>query len=267
MDIGLSSACFYPLETEKSLVRAGETGVKTVEIFMNAHSEFEPEFVKQMAKICNYYGMKAVSVHTMGSFTESYHLFSSYYRRYEEAVNGAFQRNFDVMHGLGADILVLHGIKKPGSISDEEYFERFGNLIQMGKKEGVRVCQENVVFYRSESPEFLLRMAEYIGDDFNMVFDIKQSIRTGIDPFCFAEKLHKYIRHIHISDHNDKSDCIVPCRDGVFDFKRFFTVMSELGYDGNYIIELYENGYENDGELINAISKLKNYLNSLHCAI
>ena len=51
VNIGASSACFYPLETEKSIVRAGETGVKTIEIFMNADSEFEPAFVKNMADI------------------------------------------------------------------------------------------------------------------------------------------------------------------------------------------------------------------------
>ena len=193
MDIGLSSACFYPLETEKSIVRAGETGTKTIEIFMNADSEFEPAFVKNMADICKSYGMRVSSVHTMGSFTESYHLFSSYKRRFFEAKDTSFKRHFDVMHTLGAKHLVLHGIKKPGSISDEEYFDRFGELILMGKAEDLLVCQENVVHYRSESPDFLSRMGEYIGDDFNMVFDIKQSLRTGINPYEFAEKLHKYI--------------------------------------------------------------------------
>lgn len=267
MDIGLSSACFYPLETEKSIIRAGEAGATTIEIFMNAHSEFEPTFVKQMADICKSYNMRVASIHTMGSFTESYHLFSSYNRRYEEAIKGAFQRNFNVMHTLGAEILVMHGIKKPGSITDEEYFERFGNLIQMGKKEGVKVCQENVVHYRSESPDFLLRMGEYIGDDFNMVFDIKQSIRTGIDPFYFVDKLHKYIRHVHISDHNELKDCCVPCKDGIFDFKRFFKTMLDYGYKGDFIVELYENGYDNDEELTIAMRELKNHLNSLHCVL
>ncbi len=260
MDIGLSSACFYPLETEKSIVRAGETGVKTIEIFMNADSEFEPDFVNNMADICNYYGMKVSSVHTMGSFTESYHLFSSYKRRFYEAKDTSFKRHFDVMHTLGAEILVLHGIKKPGSISDEEYYERFGELTLMGKSEGLKVCQENVVHYRSESPDFLLRMGEYIGDDFNMVFDIKQSIRTGINPYEFAEKLHKYIRHIHISDHNEEKDCFVPCKNGNFDFKRFFDLMKSLGYSGDYIIELYENGFESDKELTFAVNQLKKFL-------
>ena len=260
MDIGLSSACFYPLETEKSIVRAGETGVKTIEIFMNADSEFEPAFVKSMADICKSYGMKVSSVHTMGSFTESYHLFSSYKRRFFEAKDTSFKRHFDVIHTLDAKHLVLHGIKKPGSISDEEYYDRFGELILMGKSEGLLVCQENVVHYRSENPDFLLRMGEYIGDDFNMVFDIKQSIRTGINPYEFAEKLHKYIRHIHISDHNDEFDCVVPCKNGVFDFKKFFSMMKSLGYSGDFIIELYENGFQNDKELTFAVNELKKML-------
>lgn len=260
MDIGLSSACFYPLETEKSIVRAGETGVKTIEIFMNADSEFEPAFVKDMADICKSYGMKVSSVHTMGSFTESYHLFSSYKRRFFEAKDTSFKRHFDVMHTLGAKILVLHGIKKPGSISDEEYYDRFGELTLMGKAEGLMVCQENVVHYRSENPDFLASMGEYIGDDFNMVFDIKQSIRTGISPYEFAQQLHKYIRHIHISDHNDESDCFVPCKNGNFDFKKFFDLMKSLGYSGDFIIELYENGFENDRELTFAVNELKKML-------
>ena len=260
MDIGLSSACFYPLETEKSIVRAGETGAKTIEIFMNADSEFEPAFVQNMADICKSYGMRVASVHTMGSFTESYHLFSSYKRRFFEAKDTSFKRHFDVMHTLGAEFLVLHGIKKPGSITDEEYFDRFGELTLMGKTEGLRVCQENVVHYRSENPDFMLRMGEYIGDDFNMVFDIKQSIRTGYNPFDFAEKLHKYIRHIHISDHNDECDCFVPCKNGTFDFKRFFELMKSFDYKGDFIVELYENGFENDRELTFALENLKKLL-------
>ncbi len=260
MDIGLSSACFYPLETEKSVLRACETGAKTIEIFMNANSEFEPAFVRKMADICKSYGVKVASVHTMGSFTESFHLFSSYKRRFFEAKDTSFKRHFDVMHTLGAEILVMHGIKKPGSIEDEEYFDRFGELILMGKAEGLKVCQENVVHYRSESPDLLLRMGEYIGDDFNMVFDIKQSVRTGIDPFEFAKKLHKYIRHIHISDHNNEKDCIVPYKNGNFDFAKFFNMMKTLNYQGDYIVELYENGYDNDGELTFAVETLKKLL-------
>lgn len=260
MAIGISSACFYPLETEKALLRAAKTGAKTVEIFMNADSEFGTDYLKELKAIKEEYGLKISSVHTMASFTESYYLFSSYKRRFDESKNTLFKRHFDVMNIMEAPILVMHGAKIPGSISDEEYFERFGELIEMGNREGLAVCQENVVHYRSESPDYLLRMADYIGEGFNMVFDIKQSVRTGVDPFSFADRLGKYIRHIHISDHNSERDCIVPCTTGVFDFKRFFELMKSKDYKGDYIIELYENGYENDRQLTAAMECLKKLL-------
>lgn len=260
MDIGISSSCFYPLETEKSVIRACETGAKTIEIFMNADSEFQPAFVKNLADICKSYGVRVASVHTMGSFTESFHLFSSYKRRFYEAKETSFKRHFDVMHTLGAEILVMHGIKKPGSIEDEEYFDRFGELIRMGKAEGLKVCQENVVHYRSESLDFLLDMSAYIGEDFNVVFDVKQAVRAGEDPIHFAKMLHRDIRHIHISDHNDEQDCIVPCKNGNFNFKKFIGMMKFLDYKGDFIIELYENGYENDEELKFALDTLKKLL-------
>jgi sugar phosphate isomerase/epimerase len=103
-------------------------------------------------------------------------------------------------------------------------------------------------------------MGEYIGDDFNMVFDIKQSVRTGENPFEFAKLLHKYIRHIHISDHNSAKDCFVPCKNGTFDFKKFFDLMKGYDYKGDYILELYENGYESDNELTFALNELKKLL-------
>ena len=260
MDIGLSSACFYPLETEKSFIRAGDLGAKTVEIFMNADSEFSAPFLSELVKIKEHYGIRVPSVHTMASFTESYYLFSSYERRYIEARETLFKRHFDVLHRMDANILVLHGIKIPGSIPDEQYFERFAYLTEMGKREGIAVSQENVVHYRSESPDFLERMGKYIGDDFSMVFDIKQSLRTDIDPFEFAERLHKHIRHVHISDHDSVRDCFVPCAGGEFDFKRFFDMMKGFGYNGDYIIELYESGYDSDLQLKNAIDGLKKLL-------
>ena len=35
----MSSSCFYPLETEKSLKKCGELGFSNVELFVNTYSE------------------------------------------------------------------------------------------------------------------------------------------------------------------------------------------------------------------------------------
>ena len=38
MKLGASTACFYPLETEKALLKVTELGYKYAEVFMNAPS-------------------------------------------------------------------------------------------------------------------------------------------------------------------------------------------------------------------------------------
>lgn len=257
-ELGVSSACFYPLETEKSLELAGSYGFKNIELFINSPSELSDGFVDKLLKIKDRYTMNIVSVHPFFSFAESFFLFSNYKRRYEDILP-LYDRFFKVTSMLGADIFVLHGAKIPGSVSDTEYCSRFKHLIDMGKSYGVRVCQENVVDHRSESPEYLKMMRENIGDDFKMVLDIKQAKRAGFSPYDFLEPLHDSVAHIHISDRNSQSDCITPLK-GDFDFPKFFSDVKKYGYEGDFIIELYEWSYENGEEIAEAYRKLNKLL-------
>ena len=260
MAVGISTACFYPLETEVSLARTGELGADCVEIFINSPHELDKAYIDRFMEIQKQYGLRVKSFHTYASFTESYYYFSSYARRFQESLE-EFRRYFDGMHALGATLLVMHGAKIPGSIPDEQVFERFGMLQNMAKAEGVTLCQENVVHYRSESPAYLGKMRDALGDDFAMVLDIKQARRTGIDPYVFIEKFADSICHVHISDYTATHDCVVPLAENAqFDFQRFFQAMREKGYTGDYIIELYENGYETPSQIADAQNALKKWL-------
>ena len=165
--IGVSSACYYPLETEKSLLLAGEYGFKNTELFLNSPSELEDTFIDELLRIRDKHEMNIVSVHPFQSFAESFYLFSNYERRWHDILP-LYDRMFKVTSMLGADIFVFHGAKIPGSIDDEEYCKRFHHLIKMGAEYGVRVCHENVVHHRSESPSYLKMMGDYIGKDFNI---------------------------------------------------------------------------------------------------
>lgn len=252
--IGVSSACFYPLETEKALETAGECCFHTVELFLNSHSELEDSFVDELIAIKEKYNLDIVSVHPFASFAESFYLFSNYERRYTDILP-LYDRLFEVTARLGADIFVFHGAKIPGSISDEEYCKRFAHLIEMGKKYGVRVCQENVVHHRSESPAYLKMMKESIGENFSVVLDIKQAHRAGYTPYEFIDVLGESIIHVHISDRNEEKDCIPPLT-GEFDFPKLFREMEKTGYNGKYIIELYYWSYETKEEIVESYNKL-----------
>lgn len=255
---GVSSSCFYPLETEKSLEKVGQLGFENTELFLNSFSEMNDSFVKEYLRIKDKYGINIVSVHPFQSFAESFYLFSNYERRWNDILP-LYDSLFRFTSQIGADIFVFHGLKIPGSIDDELYCKRFSHLIDMGAEYGVRVCHENVAKHRGENPEYLKMMRDYIGDKFNIVLDIKQTRRAGYTPYDFLDKLSDAVAHIHISDKDDKLDCIAPLK-GDFDFRHFFERTESAGYKGKYMIELYEWSYSDVKEISESYDKLNKML-------
>ena len=256
MAFGISTSCLYPLETERSLDMLGKIGVKTCEVFLNSPSETTAEFAKILNKIRDEHGIKISCVHPFSSFAETYMLFSAYQRRFDDMLE-FYKRNFEVTAALGAEFSVIHGALTGAKISDTEYFERFAKLIEEGKKTGVTVCHENVNRHLCESPDFVEKMKKYLGEDFRLVFDVKQAVRAGYSPLEFAEKFKNNIVHIHISDHSENADCLPPGK-GCFDFKKLVEIMSSADYEGDYIIELYRENFGDENDLKSSLNYMQN---------
>lgn len=254
MSYGISTSCLYPMNTEEALEILGKNGIKTCEVFLNSISETTGDFAEILNSIKDKYDMKITAVHPFSSFSETFMLFGEYERRYLDVVD-FYKRCFEVTAMLGADISIIHGMRYIGKLPHEKYSERFAALVEAGKEFGVRVAQENVNGHFSANPEFLENMKKSLGDDFKLVFDVKQAVRSGYDPIAFAEKFKNDIVRIHISDHNGQSDCLPPGK-GNFDFRKLFGVMNSVGYCGDYIIELYREGFDSVEELINSLGYL-----------
>lgn len=258
MITGMSSSCFYPLETEKSLIKCGELGFKQVEIFVNTFSELIDPLKSEFKSIKDYYGLNIRSIHPFTSFAESTVLFGTYPRRAEDGFK--FYRNyFEFAAFLGAEYLILHGAKIGPYADNEEYFERYAKLYSIGKECGIKVSQENVVHYRSESSEFIKRMYKYLGEDFSMTLDLKQCRRTGENPLNFIESVGNKIDHVHLSDYNESSDCLSPF-EGKEDFSKIISSLKSKGFTGSYIIELYKNNFENPQQIVDAAAKFDKIL-------
>ena len=259
MNIGASTSCFYPMETEQALQQVIDLGYDRTEIFFNAESELDTSFVKMLKDRADSNGVSIDSVHPFSSFLESNCIFGDYQRRYDDYID-IYRRTCHAAAVLGAGIVVIHGAlerpKRP--LPEEHYFERFKGLVDIGKAEGVKVCQENVNRFRSQSIDFCKRMRSRLGDDFNMVFDVKQAVRAGFDPFDFINEFKEDIAHIHISDHCSVADCMPPGR-GNFDFGKLFDIMHNANYNGSYIIEIYSLGYDVYNELKNSREYLKQF--------
>lgn len=250
MNIGASTSCFYPLETEKALQKVIDLGFKKAEIFFNTSSELQDAFTKELRRTADDNGVKILSVHPFSSALENSCIFGEYPRRVEDFI-GLYQQHCHAAAVLGAGVVVIHGARQNRKIDlpDEVYFERFRRLVELGKAEGVTVCQENVVLFKSQYIAFMEKMRAALGSDFHMVFDVKQALRAGYDPFEFLEAMKHDIAHVHLSDNRMPDfDCMPPGR-GQFDFARLFRTLQEADYQGDYVIEIYSKGYEVEKEL------------------
>lgn len=247
MRVGVSTASLYPLETEKALLELAIRGVKTVEIFFNASSELSGDIFKRVCNIVNDYVIDVASVHPFTSPIEPIMLFSRYERRVNE-MHEYYKRYFNAMGELGAKIFVLHGAFKTGTCTFERYIDRYHGLYRLGQEFGITVAQENVAYCLSSKINLLTEMSEQLGDEVAFVLDIKQAVRSGINPFELLEKFGNKIRHIHISDNDEKHDCL-PINSGLFDFKLLINRLKTINYRGALILELYRNNYSMYDEL------------------
>lgn len=247
IEFGISSASFYPLETEKALELMGKNGVKNAEIFFNAACETEKDFVKQLKSIADYYGMNIVSVHPTMSLAESFMLFSAYDRRREEGMQ-QYKRYGEITAELGARYVIMHGGKPNGVLSEEQYCERFAEISRAVAQNGGMLLQENVLNYRAGSIDFLKTMVKHLGETAAFCLDVKQSVRNGYPPEDVLAAVGKNVKHLHISDHTTEKDCLLPGK-GHYNFEDFFQKCREIGYSGYAITEVYRNAYADYSEV------------------
>ncbi len=250
MHCGISTACLYPMELERALPTLISMDFHLFEIFINTVSEMKPEYIKELKRMTDDSGSTIKSIHPFTSGFESFLLFSDYDRRFNDGLE-FYKQYFQSANLLGAQILVLHGQRddKRSPVSEKKYFEHYASLYALGKSFGITVAQENVNLFRSDDPNFITRMRQYLGDDCAFVLDIKQAVRAGKNPYGMCSAMGERLVHVHINDNKPGADCLLPGR-GVMDFRALKSQMAQFGYDGDFIIEVYRRNFVNLDELV-----------------
>lgn len=254
MKIGISTSCLYPMYTEQAFKTIAEHAVELTEIFFNANCELQSPFIKELCDIKNQYEITVSSIHPTMSLAESFMLFSNYDRRFCEGLE-IYKRYGCIAAELGAKYVIMHGGKPNGTMDDYGYFDRFAKVAEAVKSNGATLLQENVALFRAGNIDALAQMSDYLGDNVNFCLDVKQSIRGGYSPYDVLKILGSKIKHLHLSDSNEKYDCMIPLS-GNFDFKDFLTTAKECGYTGDAVVEVYRNAYGEPEELFTAHKKL-----------
>ncbi len=256
-NIGISTACFYPLYLEKALKRIAEFSAPCCEIFFNCFSELEKPFLKELKNIANAGGVKVSSIHPFLSALETFLFFTPYDRRFYDGLD-QYKRFFEAAQFIGAEYFVFHGAFNSSPFCGMDiYCERYLSLCEEAKAFGITVTHENVCRTVTATPEFVRDFKKALNDNVSFTFDLKQCVKANQDPIKMLDAMGKNIKNFHINDFDfAKKECRLPL-EGDCDISGVVNKIKSLGYNGNYIIEVYSDNYECDEDIRKAASKLK----------
>ena len=245
MQIGISTASFYPMEIERGIANAAKMGFTEAELFINSESEYAYPLRESLKNELDFLGIHVVSVHPYTSAMEGHLLFSDYTRRTQDALE-QYQRYFAAAAELGATYFTFHGELLhsrglPPSKAEYNRFETYHALCERAKTEGIVFTQENVSWCKSSDLDFLKALMENV-PELCYTLDLKQAYRAGIAWEQYADVLRERIVNLHISDYDEQSDCLLPGQ-GTVDFTKLFARMEQLDYQGSAMIEVYSDDY------------------------
>ncbi len=253
MRCGISTSCFFPKDTLQSLHQVIDTGSPITEIFFNTFSEIEDDYVNELYNCVQSSGIEVVSFHPFSSMLDGFFFASPYEQRFYDG-EALYRRYFEICQKFGAKKLVFHGDHEHSfyPITSEKYIEQIRKISALGRTYGVTLCYENVFYCRLGSPKTVLEMKPLLQEAAAFTLDIKQVVRRKeAEVEDMLQAMGNKIRHVHISDHTKNQDCILPgCGD--FNFKNLIYRLKKMGYEGDLIIELYRDGFEDAQQLAQA---------------
>ncbi|KGM95850.1 AP endonuclease [Clostridium novyi A str. 4552] len=245
MEIGISTACFYPnVALEDSIGLMKKLGFDKGEVFFNCPSEFSDEFVK----VINENNFKINSVHAFSSAFEPY-IFDTYKRRRNDMIK-YFKQVCRAGKALGAKSYTFHGMRKMDSkfIDINHIVDVYNELVYISEELGITLAQENVSWCMSGDLQFLKAIKENSKYPIHFTLDLKQAYRAEKEPDDYIDIMKENIVNLHINDRNEENTCLVPGK-GDINYSKLFNKLRGLNYKGMGIIEVYSNNYLHYEEL------------------
>ncbi len=251
MEIGISSACFYPdMELENSIYIMKNLGFNTGELFINTISECDLNFILKMKEesLKNKFNIR--SVHFFSAMYEPF-LFDNYKRRRQDALK-LYKKICKAINILGAKIYTFHGMryKDFNDIDKNLVLDVYKELVYIAKENNIELAQENVSWCSSSNLDFL-RFIKINVNNLKYTFDIKQAYKAGKDPLDYLDVMGYDLTNFHINDRSEKSICTLPGM-GTVDYNVIFSKLREINYNETAIIEVYRDNFHKYEELVEA---------------
>lgn len=254
MDIGMSLACFYPLEPENAALEAAHLNVRVCEVFLNTISELEEAYLYSLREICDRHNIKVHSIHPFTSFLENYMFFAPYPRRIADSEQ-LYEKYADAAKILGASVINIHGDRGVGLNDLDHYVKCVAPLLRLQEKTGVIYALENVFYNSVNHPEFIARLRRKIPEA-RFTLDIKQAFKGDQDAYAVAEAMGDAIVNFHVNDRDNDHICLLP-GEGTVDYGRIQKILTAACYEGPALIEVYRHNFQNSVEIKRSLDHLE----------
>ncbi|SHI85511.1 Sugar phosphate isomerase/epimerase [Clostridium cavendishii DSM 21758] len=260
MNIGISSACFYPIiELEKSISYMKNLGFNSGEIFINTFCELEQDFLSIINEEKQKHNFTINSVHFFSSMYEPF-LFDNYKKRRDDCIK-VFKKICKATNFLGGKYYTFHGMR----FSDFKYINRslildvYKELCYIASENNIKLAQENVSWCMSKDLDFLKFLKEELKGELYYTFDIKQAYKALENPMNYLDIMGKDLVNFHINDRSDKEICLLPGK-GDVNYKEIFKKLNDINYKNSIIIEVYNENFKSTKEIIESKSFLENLI-------
>ncbi len=261
MEIGLSTACFYPMQTEDTIRVISDLGAPLCEVFFEADCECDLSFARLLKERMEERGVRAVSAHAF-CIPFEHQLFADYQRRIDDALV-SYRRVLAAASAIGARYYTFHGDKRSERLDGLDYKHLgrcFDALLNMADAYGVSLAWENVAWCQSSRPEHIANIKNAVSrDGLKFTLDIKQANRAGVPVDEYIKVMGSDIANLHINDFDAHATCLLPGK-GVFDFAELFAKLGSAGYRGDAIVEVYSENYTDISQLADSIAYVKSCL-------
>lgn len=257
MKVGISTASFFlKSQTEDTINLLNAMGVEVSEIFLTTFREYRKEFVNLLLERKGKLDIH--SIHTLNLQYEG-DLFNAASRTREDC-EYFFRQAAEAAGALGAKYYTFHGppmLKRtPYNINYEWMGKRIKELNDvMHEYSSAEIAYENVHWTFFNSPEFYLRLKEYV--DVKATLDIKQAMQSKIAVEEYIKVMGKDLVNVHLCDYHPDGSLALPGK-GSVDFVDLFRKLIEIGYNGPLIMELYAKNYDNFDEVKQSYEYLQN---------
>jgi len=240
-------------ETEDAVDKLNSMNIPCCEVFLQTFSEYSSRFGQLIRERLG--SMQAVSMHVRMQHYQTDLLARSPRLRADSF--DWFNRSLDAGAAFGAGIYVYHG---PQVVRGERHnMERWGEGLaharSLAAERNIDFCWETVSWCTLNAPDRVTE-ARRICPDMGFVLDIKQALETGYTPFEYIEAMGPNLRHVHAMDYDEQGNYALPGK-GSFDFPKLATVLRECGYQGDIILEPYEEQARQDTKILESLMYLR----------